>query len=509
MIFDDNSTIENKKQAFLILQSWKVRRSQETLTGVLCTLSLLDVHLKDETGKISDPFTLSTLYASTLTKFINFATSFQINNTSMYRSANKLGLDSFLVDLRHMCAHGKQQPSLEVFRKSHRYCLNWIKNYFWLNELNNVSDATSKDIRYDEAMANNLKEKFSIFDMVAELLHKNVLKFKDLADNESARQRWPTINQFIKDKKLRDFRHAFSYLTTELSRVLESKEMSTSPRTFFHEMLERCEFFMHAADYCDKEISERDASDEDDESSGTQAKRRKKEPMSVVKLYQNLIWLIAKNEYLKLFLDMLYQVSLNESENTERRASASFWITIILGSLKYYQRYCEFSNDGAILQTKISEDIRNIYSYQLDADLTKVIVFVGTQMQPNSIKYSREFFNQILNNVDESSVGVCISLLHFIYPPLDTEQLDRIRELINIKTGTKNSHSPQLNQTQRNSTTLQSLAAPFEAISTNLRCFPDEQETLSDKTTNAIWEKSKDSIDWSTQPIGKNFSFQL
>lgn len=492
MIFDKNATVSEKHQAFLILQLWKARRSQETLTGVLCTLSLLDVYLKDETGKISDPFTLSTLYASSLTKFINFATSFQINDTSMYRSANKLGLDSFLVDLRHMCAHGKQQPCLEVFRKSHRYCLEWIRKFFWESELKNVTDATSKDIRFDETMADGLKEKFSLFDMCAELLHKNIVFFDDLTKEDSVSLRWPTINQFMKEKKVRNFRQGLTSLTEALTRIIESKPMQHNPRTFFHEMLERCGHFMNAADYIDKDNSGVDVDNEDDDNDTPPAKRRKRKAVSIVNLYQNIIWQIAKNDYLKLFLDMLYQLSLNESEDANRRASARFWITIILRSLRYYQRYCEFSKNGAILQKKITDDIRNIYSYQFDADLKLTIIFVGTQMLPHSLKYSKEFFVQVLNNVDENNVSVCISLLPFVYPPLTTEQLEKIGDLIKIKTETRNA--------SKSSTDIIHTVEDF---------FPTNKETIENNTTNVIWQKSTDNIDWSSQPIGKDFSFKV
>lgn len=492
MIFDKNSSLADKHRAYLILQSWKVRRSQETLTGILCTLSLLDVHLKDESGQISDQFTLSTLYASSLTKFINFATSFQFNDTSMYRSAFKLGLDSFLVDLRHMCAHGKQQPSLEVFRKTHRYCLNWIQKFFWEIELKNVADVTSKDIRFDEAMADDLKMNFSIYDMLVELLSKNLLNFHELTSENSIRQRWPSMDDFMKQNRLRNFRQAFLFCTAKLARIIESKDMIRNPRTFFHEMLERCDFFMHSVDNFGNETLEiMNEIESEDESNSSSAKRHKREPKSIVNMYQNLIWHIAKNDYLKLFLDMLHQLSLNESEDVRRRASARFWITIILGSLRYYQRYCEFSKNGAILQNRITDDIRNIYSYQLDADLKRVVIFVGTQMLPLSIKYSREFFIQVLNNVDEENSSVCFSFLPFVYPRLTHDQLKKIGDLIQIRTNTRN--------VQKSSS---------DSIHTVEYLFPAEQTSEIDQES-LIWQKSRDDVDWSSQPIGKDFMLKI
>lgn len=99
----------------------------------------------------------------------------------MYRSAQKLGIDSFLIDLRHLCAHGKAMPSLEVFRKSNSYCLEWIRKFFWEKELENVSDASSKDIRYDAALAEALKKILPFYDTLAELLRKNIVDFEDVS----------------------------------------------------------------------------------------------------------------------------------------------------------------------------------------------------------------------------------------------------------------------------------------------------------------------------------------
>lgn len=486
--------MDDIKKAHLILQSWKGRRSSETVTGVFCTLSLLDVHLKDITGKIIDPFTLSTLYASTLTKFLNFAASFQMQEATMYRSAHRLGIDSFLVDLRHLCSHGKQLPSLEVFRKSHRYCLSWIKTYFWENELKNVSDATSKDIRYDETLGEKLKNIFPFYDLLAELLHKNINDFQDLEVNDAAiRQRWPTLQKFMKEKRLNSFRQAFNSFTNVLTRIIESKMMNQNPRTFFHEMFEHCNYFMHASEASDAVKTE--FSDDDDdkdtgtESEGTPAKCRKKaKPTTIVNLYQSLVWQIAKHDHLKMFLDLLYQISTNEGEDSRRRAAARFWITITLGSFSYYQKYCQFSKGNAILQTKITDEVENIYSYQLDADLKKVFIFVGTQLLPSSLKYSRDFYIQLLNNVDVDNEAICVNFLPFVHPPLSAQQLEEINDLVKIGTG----------GARKGQKLTEDKVYSIEDL------LPTQK--AKEGKSEVIWEKSLDNIDWSSQPIGKDFS---
>lgn len=494
-IFDLSSTIEDKHKALSTLQSWKVRRSHETLTGVLCTLSLLDVHLKDITGTIKEPFTLSTLYASTLTKFLNFAASFQLRESTMYKSAQRLGIDSFLIDLRHLCSHGKQLPSLEIFRKSHRYCFNWIQKYFWENELKNIANASSRDIRFDETLGEKASIIFSYYDTLAELLHKKFVKVQDLTVNETKMKGWPSLKQFMKEKKFENFRQTFNHLTQILSRIIDSKLMNQNPRTFFHEMLEKCDYFMQASEMSDDKnvtISEDEEYGEiEDESSNESeeapVKRRKRKNISIVSLYQQLIWQIAKHDHLKLFLDMLYQISLNESEETGRRIAARFWITIILRSFSYYQKYCKFSKDNAILQRKITGEVRKVYSYQLDADLKKVFIFVGTQLLPTSLKYSREFYIHLLNNIDEESEAICLNLLPFIHPELSSEQLSEINDLVKIgKSNSRIDHSS-------------------DKVYTMADLFTSEQEDLQDEES-MIWEQSTDDVDWSVQPIGKDFS---
>ena len=46
LIYGAKATIADKTQAHQILQVWKARRCDESLAGVLCSLSLLDVYLK-------------------------------------------------------------------------------------------------------------------------------------------------------------------------------------------------------------------------------------------------------------------------------------------------------------------------------------------------------------------------------------------------------------------------------------------------------------------------------
>lgn len=120
----------------------------------------------------------------------------------------------------------------------------------------------------------------------------------------------------------------------------------------------------------------------------------------------------------------------------------------------------------------------------------QVFIFVGTQLLPSSLKYSRDFFNQVLNNVDENSVEIALNLLPFVNPPLTSQQLDEINGLIRIRT----------NSTRQSQKPVDDKVYKVEDLAPSLKL------SLKAENENVIWKKSLDNIDWSLQPIGTEFS---
>ncbi|CRK93075.1 CLUMA_CG006620, isoform A [Clunio marinus] len=458
------------------------------MAGVLCTLSLLNAHLKDFSGEIKDPSTLSNLYASSLTKFLNYAAAFQANEATMYRSAKKLGIESFLIDLRHLCAHGKQQVSLEVFRRSLQYCFEWIRKFYWEKEIKNISDAVAEDVCYDSVLVEKLKELFPVYDAFTKLAHNKIFSFGDASVDDLDQDQWSAINKFKNGHNFNSVLQGHNIVTLKLSKIIESSRMRLSPKTFFNEMFKWCRFLLRFNEPLDNRTDENDGSEE--ESSPT--KRRKRDSNTIVNLFQPLIWHLAKNDFLNEFIHHLNHISINEKDDISKRKSAQLWLMVIFESFTYYQNYCKFTNNNGIWEKKITNDVRNIYSYQLDADLKKVFIFVGTQMLPSSLKYSRSFFTNILNNVDKENEDICFSLLPFIYPPLSSEQTEKIIALIKIKT-----------------TDIRSKKISSENIFTVEDLFSSSVSKADKDSTeikdNIIWEKSSDNIEWSTHPIGGEF----
>lgn len=461
---------------------WKIRRGHETPLGILCTIILLDVKVKDEEKVITDSSTLSTLYGCAITKFMNFASSFSMSRGSMYSIANKLGIDSFLVDLRHIVSHGREMPGLEVFRQSNLMCMEWIKNFYWDKEVQNVTDVTMKELNYDSEMEAKLEDIFPFYDLFVDFTHRNIKDFSELENTNEGKTRWPQVKKFMKEKNFTNFRQALKHFTSQLILIIESRSMRTNYKTFFHSLVTKCEYFMNAHQNTE-EISREDEEDDEEIFITPMKKPKKVEKQSVVNVLQDLIWHIAKNDYLKQFLDVLYKINFNRGETPARRQSARFWILILLRSYHYYVKYCNFNKSSVVEQKKITLEIKNIYSYQLDADLRNVIIFVGTQMPATSLKYSKEFVLHLLQRSTNDDYGICVSLLPLVYPQLNPEQIQSMRDLVDIKM------SPDKRDAKTAKIyTVSDLGAP------------------SDEHSTSIWELAEGDIDWSSLPIGYEFT---
>ena len=277
--------------------------------------------------------------------------------------------------------------------------MEWIENFYWITELNNIKDATIKDIRYDTDFQVILIAIFPLYDTTVKAIHKDIsLPEKDEA---SVDERLTAVKSLMEKKQLKNLSKTLNHLTHMLSIQLESKNMRIYPKTFFHVMIQCCEYFLTIQDVIEY--------NDDIDISPPASKRSKYVKESIVNLYNGLIVSIAKNDYLKMFTETLFQISSNTSENELKRKSAQFWITRILDSFQFYKEFCNLDNAiHPILQTNATEEVRTIYDKKLNADLKEVIVFVGTHLLPSTLKYSKEFFLQVFNSVDDQSRSICI-----------------------------------------------------------------------------------------------------
>lgn len=296
------------------------------------------------------------------------------------------------------------------------------------------------------------------------------------------RDRWPHVKQFMKEKNLVNFQQTFKFFTNQLAGILETRNMRVNCNTFFYCLITKCEYFMNAYQTPIDEHNETNGDDE--EVFITPIKKPKKDKhFSVVNIFQDLMWHIAKNDYLKQFLDVLFQIAFNRGEIPARRQATQFWILILLRSFHYYVKYCKFSKLSLTEQKKITHQIRNIYSYQFNADLRNVIIFVGTQMLPKSLKYSKEYVLSLLHRSNDDEYDICVSMLPLVYPSLSPQQMENMKNLVDIQT------SPPRKSEK------------FSQIFT----VNDLDANTHENDDHNIWKLSEDDIDWASLPIGYEF----
>lgn len=146
-------SIRDVAKALQRLIIWKQRRQSLTPASILSTIAILEVQLKDNANKLSD-VDLRAMYSNAFVKSLNYMSSIVRGQqfTSMYATAKALGIESFLVDLRHLCAHGLVLPELEMSRRAATYCLEWLRSFYWDREKNIICNASVADVRLNSSL---------------------------------------------------------------------------------------------------------------------------------------------------------------------------------------------------------------------------------------------------------------------------------------------------------------------------------------------------------------------
>lgn len=405
LIFGAGSTKEDRQKALQKLFVWKIRRCQETPTSVLSTIAVLEVQVKDECQIITEKSTLSTLYATAITKFLNFMTTLQLHESTMYKSARNLGIDSFIVDLRHLVSHGQELPSLEVFQNSANYCMNWLKTFYWDREKDNISSATMKEIVKDNVLEfeDKVTKAVILFDLFLELNHKNYQTAEAVKSSKIDDDRKQQVLKYLADKRTLKFNVILKSLIHNLWTILESREMRFHSHTFFDLFTENCCYFM-SVDENSNLVEISDLLDDSD------AEVEDNQKSSIIGLTQQLIFAIVKFDFLGIFLDHLFKIYNDSTISKARRDSSRFWILTLLKSFNYYKKYCElFDNLQQVFKfNKVDENAREIYVKKLKADLKEIFVLAGTQNLPTTVKFSIQFLEDFMKGLNEDNKEICL-----------------------------------------------------------------------------------------------------
>lgn len=299
---------------------WKIRRAALTPASVLSTLALLEVDIKSEININLNEIQI--MYSNAFTRFLNFMTSImQVKQfKTLYKSTSALGLESFLVDLRHMCAHGQTMPSVDVLLRTSKYCMKWLKDFYWDQEINNLKKLTTNDIRKAECntFMNEINELFNVYDLTNEALYKGFDNVKEIKKN-FGNERKNTIIKYSKKISKDNLNEISKNIIKRIENVIEKqKTLKNKTEIICYVLLnpKYSRFFLESLNPI--------------------------ESIKFIKLYQPLFRTFANfgliDELLKQFICLIE----NPNENHLRRESAIFWTEKLIQGILHFREFKKY-----------------------------------------------------------------------------------------------------------------------------------------------------------------------
>ncbi|XP_023293762.2 uncharacterized protein LOC111676981 isoform X2 [Lucilia cuprina] len=422
-LFGSEYSRESREKALSQIRVWNLRRSTLCPAAVLATSVIIEVQLKDIADNKFTNEELQTLYANAFTRFFNFMSSIMQshNMRTMYQTAKELGLESFVVDLRHICAHGQVLPPLQVLRNTAEYCISWLHDYYWSAQRNTMCDTDAAHIRRkDKTQFDiNISELFQIYDAALEGHLKGATNLKTLKRHLHGK-RFNSLKEFYTENKLNSLQDAFDVIVQQLcvlvKRDLAIKDMS---EIYVEAFLKMSYFF---------KLHETHTSDEDF--------------ISLINVTQSLFRMLAVYGFVEELFLSLIEITENSIADSSMRAGASYWAVQIAKGFHAF-RQCkkmykaELDANSTIKEaphsnndlTQISEGTRELLIYS-GVDMKRTIIFGDHFRRPWVWVFERNFIEDRLEAVNEYTAPILKSLLPLIEPELNKTEINTFSTLI-------------------------------------------------------------------------------
>ncbi|XP_011201799.2 uncharacterized protein LOC105225155 [Bactrocera dorsalis] len=504
-LFDEDTDVDQQKRGLSQINVWSLRRSTQCPAGVLATTALLEVqHLdKAEGQQASSESVLQTLYASAFTRFFNFMSStMQTHNMrTMYDTARMLGLPSFVVDLRHICAHGQVLPPIDMLRTSVSYCLNWLRNYYWSPQLESMCDVEASKIRRKDKtlFEENITKLFVIYDAALECYCKGAHNMKSGKRHISGK-RLAQLRVYYAESKLTSLKDTLELVVKEIIALVHREIGIKDMSEIFIEALFKMKYFFNIGE---------------SHSSG--------EPLEfLIAATQSFFRMLAVYGFIEDVFYSFIELAENTSALEQRRTGASFWAVRIAAGFvafrKCKQMYKAELDENpnttdfdftCLNQENISKKMRRHLIYA-GVDLKCTPIFGDSMRRPWVWVVERSFVEQKLRDINQYNAPIIKSILPLVEPPLTTSEIRGISLLIDAyfgkRVGLKKNAAKQTNEDETIHTAAELLQALEKENSTHekMDCEVTEQ-VVNDKEQYGIWtiEKNDELINWTVCPLGR------
>lgn len=236
----------------------------------------------------------------------------------MYMTAKELGIESFLVDLRHLCAHGQVVPSIDVFRRTASYCMDWLHDFYWEHGVNGFRDVSAQDVRFKASIdfENQIKFLIKVYDVTCEALYRKY-KLVSEVDGNLDDGSFQLLEEYSVNFKHNKLSVILANVTNDLTEITNRESKIRGHSQVYCDILCDCKYFFETA-------SRFDTVDDDN------GNRIPKAVTDFVGLHQNLFRSMAICGFIEMFFKALIDICENEHETEVRRQGASFWTNKIV-----------------------------------------------------------------------------------------------------------------------------------------------------------------------------------
>lgn len=394
-------------------------------------MNIVEVQLKDSEARQAQRSDeeLKMLYSSAFTRFLNYMSSLIQTKTlrTMYDTAQELGLETFLVDLRHLCAHGQDMLSVEVFRKTSEYCLDWLKRCYWDQEKDLMDDVNDSLLRENEVVRfeRDFREYFDVYDALNEALTKQCETIPE-ARKKLDKYRFSVLKTFINNmENFKSFKKTTNLLLTKISNcVSEGYNVKDIMEMYINAFL--------SMDFLLKGVGA--------------ANENKKFSSYFIYNYQEIFRQAAVYGVIEDIFYNFIDIAEDDYQDKLRRKAGTYWackiLTGFIGLRKVKDHFKELkendpslSADTSIVNSPtLAKSIKKLYK-DAGIDPKQALIFSDVLYRPWSLAISKNYLLERLRHYSEFTAAVVENCFPLIDPPVTEAAVNHVKNLIQIYTG--------------------------------------------------------------------------